>query len=197
MIPDAIPGHTNDRIDPPGSADPTTASMSCFGLHIVLNGHARVEATRLCHLTHIPVEWVDMEPHQEQQLATAVDASYGRWDDDKLRVRLRRLEVQNLDMDAVCLPPFDVSRLLQDTAPTTPLVPSQVPQTPEYPAAKPSGERIAGPESAKSTPNTTGTAGYSETRRITIRVSGDDDQFSSVYFDIEAWQGNGLEVIVT
>lgn len=71
-------------------------------LHIIVNGHARVEAAKLCNLTHVPVEWIDLEPNQELQLATALDAPYGHWDDNKLRVRLRRLEVQNLDMDAVC-----------------------------------------------------------------------------------------------
>lgn len=53
----------------------------------------------------------------EMQPATAPDAPSGHWEDDKLRVRLRRLHVQRLDMDAVCLPPFDVAALLHDTTP--------------------------------------------------------------------------------
>jgi len=193
MIPDAIPGNTNDRIDPPGPADPTTASMSCFGLHIGLDGHARVEAARLCHLTHIPVEWVDMEPHQEQQLATALDAPYGHWDDDKLRVRLRRLEVQDLDMDAVCLPPFDITRLLQDTAPLTPLRNPPVQDT-TPPSARHSPD--VPPKEPDSTPDTTGSARYVGLQTLTIRVSGDDDQLSSVYFDVDDWRSKGMEVKV-
>ena len=115
---------------------------------------------------------------------------------DKLRVRLRHLEVQDLDMDAVCLPPFDVSRLLNDTAPTSRIVPHHAPTTSEYPAAKPSGEGIERPESAKSTPKTTGSAEYSDSRTLTIQVSGDDDQLSSVYFDVDDWRTRGMEVLI-
>jgi len=129
--------------------------------------------------------------------STALDAPYGHWDADKLRVRLRRLEVQHLDMDAVCLPPFDVTRLLRDTASTAPFSQhaTEIPHDTSPPAAAHVVEKA--PESPISTPDTTGSARYSDGRTLTIQITGDDDQLSAVYFAIEAWQGAGLEVIVT
>lgn len=76
-----------------------------------------MEAARLANLTHVPVEFVDLPEYQEQQLSVALDSPYGHWDQAKLATRLRGLEVQHLDMDALCLPPFDVTRILQQPLP--------------------------------------------------------------------------------
>lgn len=100
--------------------------------------------------------------------------------------------MQHLDMDNVCLPPFDVTRLLDTTAilrdrAVTPAHPTPAAAT--YP-----------PETTPKDPpepqNTTGTVGYSDRQTLTIQVTGNDDQSSSVYFDIEQWETRGLRVEV-
>lgn len=74
------------------------------------------EADRLCRVTCIPKEWAQQEPYQTVQPATALDAPHGRWQDDTLRARPKRLENHHLDMDMVCVSPFDMDRLGQKTA---------------------------------------------------------------------------------
>jgi len=88
---------------------------------------------------------------------------------------------------------LDVARLLQDTAPIASL---STPTAATHPLPAAGHSSNTPPEGPESPPNPTGTAGYSGRQTLTIRVSGDDDQLSSVWFDIEAWRSNELEVFV-
>ncbi len=72
------------------------------------------EADRLCHVTCVPKEWAHLELYQTVQPATTVDSPYGLCRGEQ-RARPKRLENHHLGMDMVCVSPFDMDRLRQET----------------------------------------------------------------------------------
>jgi len=175
--------------------------------HVLVNGHARVEAAGLANLTHVPVEFVDMPDYQEQQLSVALDSPYGHWDQVKLATRLHGLEVQHLDMDALCLPPFDVSRILQQALPQTIPNSSNLAAQGQKPAATSAqmdnGQAARGAQNPSllqgtgqnADPAARQDAGYT----LTLRVTATDellDMLIDVHAAAKLWRDNGLEVVI-
>jgi len=175
--------------------------------HVLVNGHTRVEAARLANLTHVPVEFADLPEYQEQQLSVALDNPYGHWDQAKLATRLHGLEVQHLDMDALCLPPFDVSRILQQPVPQT--VSNAFNPAADGVREVRTGIQIDGSEAAQGPQNpsvlqssgqkTTGAAGLDTGYTLTMKVTATDellDMLIDVHAAAKLWRDNGLEVII-
>jgi hypothetical protein len=158
-------------------------------MHVIINGHARCEAARLCHLDEVPVEWVEMPDYQEEQLATALDAPYGHWNEGKLKDRLQKLERLHLDMDNVCLPPFDTAKYALSAEPLWHDTPARENEIPPTPSESP-------PNPSESTPTSTGT----DTRPVTITIVDGRDLDGGIIQRIQAaideWKSIGLTVKV-
>jgi len=149
---------------------------------------------------------LDLRDYQEQQLSVALDSTYGHWDQAKLATRLHGLEVQHLDMDAVCLPPFDVSRILQQTLPQVPGIAKETSGPQDLARTAAQRDDSGRPQGVQNPPalqdgagSVTGTARRDAGYTLTLTVTPSEallDLLIDVHAAAKSWRDNDLEVII-
>jgi DNA modification methylase len=104
----------------------------------IVGGHQRVKAAQAEEIESLPVVYVDLDDPSEKQLNLALNRIHGSWDEAKLEVLLRELEMLGADLDLTGFSEEEIQRLLQgDDVPTDGLTdPDDIPEPPDDPATQ-------------------------------------------------------------
>jgi len=80
----------------------------------LVGGHARVEVLRQMGVARCPVIVVDKDEDAEAAANLALNASYGHYDPMLTAAIIHQLEAAMVDIDDVCLPPYEIDRIIAE-----------------------------------------------------------------------------------
>lgn len=80
----------------------------------LVGGHARVEVLRQMGVARCPVIVVDKNEDAEAAANIALNASYGHADVVRTAAIIHQLEAAFVDIDDVCLPPYEIDRIVAE-----------------------------------------------------------------------------------
>jgi len=80
----------------------------------LVGGHARLEVLRQMGVARCPVIVVDKDEDAEAAANIALNANYGHPDPVRTAAIIHQLEAAFVDIDDVCLPPYEIDRIVAE-----------------------------------------------------------------------------------
>jgi len=93
-----------------GFVEPVIVNKNPERLNIVIGGHQRLEAARVLEMVEVPVSFVNLSREKESLLNVALNQISGSWDEDKLYVLLKELDLLGEDLS---ITGFEDQKLLE------------------------------------------------------------------------------------